>query len=192
MENRAEPGPANRKPRAVTRILLGVAGTLALVAVVSGVVWALTCPCATIPGFMLRGDLHEDPVNDWSFANDVPLCQVQISVGWRPHSLNLNCMATPDGALFLSCSTGARKYWCPRVRTDHPGRLRLEGVLHPVVLNRVTDPATLDGAWAARVLKLQNPRSYRMRPSGVPPPPDATRPDSWWSFRVRSAPTSAD
>lgn len=188
----AEPGTARRKPRAVTKILLGVAATLALVAVVSGIYWAVTCPCATIPGFVLRGDMHEERVTDWSFANDVPLCQIQISLGWRPHSLNLNCMATSDGDLFLSCSFGARKYWCPRVKTDHPGHLRLDGVLYSVVLNRVTDPVTLDRAWAARVRKLQDPRAYRMRPSGVPPPPDAKRPDSWWTFQVGSAPTPSD
>ena len=166
-----EPGAARRTSRAVTKLLLGVAATLALVAAAGGVFWAVTCPCHTIPGFVLRGDLHEEPVGDWSFANDVPLCQIQIGIGWRPHSLNLNCMATPDGNLFLSCSFGASKYWCPRVQTDHPGRLRLDGVLYPVVLNRVTDPATLDRAWAARVLKLQDPRAYRLRPPGVASPP---------------------
>ena len=177
---------------AARRILLGVAVALVLVGVGGGAYWAMTCPCDATPGFVLRGDLQEEPVADWSFANDVPLCQIQISIGWRPHSVNLNCMATPDGDLFLSCSVGARKYWCPRVTTDHPGRLRLDGVLYPVTLNRVTDSATLDRAWAARILKLQEPRVYRMRPSGIAPSPDAKRPESWWTFRVRSAPTTSD
>ena len=169
-------------------MLSWIVTTAGLVVVAGGIAWAMTCPCGTVPGFVLRGDLHEEAVTDWTFANDVPLCQIQIAIGWRPHSLNLNCMATPEGELFLSCSSGADKYWCPRVTTDHPGRLRLDGVLYPVALNRVLAPETLDAAWTARVQKLQDPRAYRMRPTGVPPPPDAERPDAWWSFHVRSAP----
>ena len=173
---------------AVKKLLLGVAGTLVFVAVGGGVYWAMTCPCDTTPGFVLRGDMHEGPVTDWSFANDVPLCQIQIGIGWRPHSVNLNCMATPGGDLFLSCSFGEGKYWCPRVGENHPGRLRLNGVIYSVVLNRVTDSPTLDRAWAARVQKLQDPRVQERQPGGGGPPPDAARPDSWWSFQVRSAP----
>ena len=179
------------KTRAVKKILLGVAATLVLVAASGGVIWAMTCPCATTPGFVLWGEVHEEPVTDWSFANGIPLCQIQINVGWRPHSVNLNCMATPDGYLFLSCSFGARKHWCPRVGENHPGRLRLSGVIYPVVLNRVMEPATLDRAWAARTQKLQYPSVQEVQPGGGGgPPPDATRSASWWSFQVRSAAAS--
>ncbi len=172
---------------AVKKILLGVAVTVVFVAAGGGVYWAMTCPCDGTPGFVLRGDMHEELVTDWSFANDVPLCQIQLTIGWRPHSVNLNCMATPDGDLFLSCSFGERKYWCPRVGEDQPGRLRLDGVVYPVVLDRETDPATLDRVWAARLEKLQNPRVHERQPGdGDPPPLDAPRPDSWWSFRVVS------
>lgn len=173
-------------PKAVTKLLLGVAATTGLILLVGGGYWALTCPCDSTPGFVLRGEVHEEPVTDWTFANDVDLCQIQISIGWRPHSVNLNCMATPSGALFLSCSVGARKYWCPRVETDHAGRLRLDGVVYPVVLNRVTDPVTLDAAWAARVQKLQKPEVQALQPGGAAPAPDAERPDHWWTFHVRS------
>jgi len=167
--------------------LLGVAVAVALAAVAGGGYWALTCPCEGTPGFILRGELHEEPVTDWTFANDVPLCQIQIRVGWRPHSVNLNCMATPEGHLFLSCSFGARKYWCPRVESDHPSRLRLNGTVYPVVLNRVTDPATLDAAWSARIRKLQDPVVQAVQPPGSrTPPPDAERPESWWTFEVHS------
>jgi hypothetical protein len=175
-------------PKTVTRALVAVAAAIGLAAVAGGTVWALTCPCEGIPGFVLRGEEHEEPVTDWTFANDVTLCQIQISVGWRPHSVNLNCMASPDGDLFLSCSAGANKYWCPRVGPDQPARLRLDGVVYAVVLNRVADAATLDKAWTARVSKLQKPEVQRVQPPGAAPPaPDAERPDSWWSFQVRSA-----
>ncbi|MGE3510111.1 MAG: hypothetical protein AB7N65_14645 [Vicinamibacterales bacterium] len=163
-----------------------LAAAIVVAAVVGGGYWAMACPCAGVPGFVLLGAERPDPVQDWSFANDVTLCQVQISTGLLPHSVNLNCMATPTGDLFLSCSAGTRKYWCQQVGPNHPGRLRLNGTVYPVVLNRVTDPATLDAAWAARVRKLQNPEVQAVQPPGATPAPDAKRPDTWWTFQVRS------
>jgi hypothetical protein len=174
----------------VKRFLLGAAASVAAVVLAGGGYWALACPCGGTPGFVLRGDLHEAPIADWSFANDVDLCQIQIGIGWRPHSVNLNCMATPAGELFLSCSVGAQKYWCPKVGEDEPARLRLDGVVYPVVLNRVREPAVLDAAWTARITKLQDPDVQAVQPPGSTRPAlDAQRPESWWSFRVRSAAT---
>ena len=179
---------SSRRSSTVKKVALGIAAALALGLAGWGGVWALTCPCAGTPGFVLLGDRHDEPVSDWSFANDVPLCQIQVGMGLRPHSVNLNCMASPDGELFLSCSFGERKYWCPRVGESHPGRLRLDGVVYPVVLNREMDPATLDRVWAARLRKLQKPEVQARQPGGggEPPPLDSPRPDSWWSFRVVS------
>ena len=182
-----EQEPTGRRSKVIKRILLGSAATVLLVALAGGSYWALTCPCEGTPGFVLLGELHEEPVTDWGFANDVQLCQIQINIGWRPHSVNLNCMATSEGDLFLSCSFGARKYWCPRVETNHSGRLRLDGVVYRVVLNRVADPSVLEEAWTARVLKLQNPDVQSVQPAGSVPRPDAERPESWWTFQVRSA-----
>src|SRR5262249_6824621 len=88
----------------VPKIAIGVVLVLLLVAVAGVAVWTTTCPCNNIPGFVLLGDVHTEPVTDWRFANDVPLCQIQINTGRGPHAINLNCMATPDGQLFLSCS----------------------------------------------------------------------------------------
>ena len=184
----AEPRTAGTSSRSARKILRGIAAALALVVLAGGVVWAVNCPCERTPGFMLLGDTHEAPVADWSFANDVSLCQIQIGIWLRPHSVNVNCMATPDGNLFISCSVGASKYWCPRVEQDHSGRLRLDGVVYPVALNREMDPATLDRVWAARIRKLQKPEVQARQPGGggQPPPLDTPRPDSWWTFRVVS------
>jgi hypothetical protein len=181
---------SDRRSGAMAKSLRWFAAAMLVVAIVGGGFWATTCPCGGVPGFVLRGELHDEPVQDWRFANAVSLCQIQINVGWLPHSVNLNCMATPAGDLFLSCSAGAKKYWCPRVAADHPGRLRLDGVVYPVVLNRVTDAPTLDAAWAARVQKLQNPQVRAAQPPGPGVSPDAQRPDTWWTFRVRSKASS--
>ncbi len=186
MSEESRPAGASSKP--IRRILVGIAATLALIVLAGGVVWTVNCPCETTPGFILLGDANEEPVSDWSFANDVSLCQIQIGIWLRPHSVNVNCMATPDGALFISCSVGAQKYWCPRVGEDHSGRLRLDGVIYPVMLNREMDQAALDRVWAARIRKLQKPAVQARQPGGggEPPPLDTPRPDSWWTFRVES------
>ena len=173
--------------RSKKKILLGAAVALVLVMAGGGAVWSMTCPCDTMPGLVLLGDTQDEPVSDWSFANEVPLCQVQISILLRPHAVNVNCMATPDGALFISCSAGDTKYWCPKVGADQRGRLRLDGTVYPVVLNREVDPTQLDAVWAARLQKLQNPLVQARQPGGGGPAPlDAPRPDSWWAFRVTS------
>jgi len=186
----AESATPDPRSSAIKRRLLGFAAAALVAAVGGGGYWAVSCPCGGIPGFVLRGEEHREPVQDWRFANDVLLCQIQIDAGWLPHSVNLNCMATPAGDLFLSCSAGTRKYWCQHVGSDHPGRLRLNGTVYPVVLNRVTDPAALDAAWAARVKKLQTPEMQALQPPGATPSPDAKRPDTWWSFQVRSRASS--
>ncbi len=184
----AEPRTAGTSSRFVRKNLPVIAATLALVVVAGVGVWTVNCPCEGTPGFVLLGDTHEEPVADWSFANDVSLCQIQIGIWLRPHSVNVNCMATPEGDLFISCSFGARKYWCPRVGQDHSGRLRLDGVVYPVALNRELDPTMLDQVWAARIRKLQKPAVQARQPGGggEPPPLDTPRPDGWWTFRVVS------
>jgi hypothetical protein len=52
-----------------------------------------------------------------------------------------------------------------------------------VQLNRVTEPAEMDRAWAARVSKLQ---VHGGGPYNPVPEPDAVRPDHWWTFHVKS------
>ena len=158
---------AGMSSKSVRQVVLGVAIALGLVVVAGGVVWTVNCPCETTPGFVLLGDAHEEPVDDWSFANDVSLCAIQIGIWGRPHSVNVNCMATPEGDLFISCSVGDQKYWCPRVAEDHPGRLRLDGVVYPVALNREMDPATLDHVWSSRIRKLQKPAVQARQPGAA-------------------------
>lgn len=169
-----------------SKIKVIVAGSLAALlaaAIIGFLIYSSTCPCERTPGGFLFGDRADEPVTDWSFVNQIPLCQVQIYAGIRPHSVNLNCMATPNGEMYLSCSVCDTKYWANNVETDESGVMRLNGTVYPVTLNRVTDPATMDRAWRARVTKLQ----VHGGPGNPAPPPDAQRGDRWWTFRVVSA-----
>jgi len=142
--------------------------------------WSATCPCERTPGAYLFGTSAEGLIADWTFANDVTLCQIQIRAGIRPHAINLNCMATPSGQLYLSCSQCDGKYWSVRAANNGWARLRLDGTVYPVQLTRVMDPDELDRAWLARVTKLNSLEA----PANPAPPPGTPRPDHWWSFRV--------
>ncbi len=168
-----------------SRNILIAAGGALLVAVVAGfLIYSSVCPCERTPGGFLFGERASEPVSDWSFANDVPLCQLQIWAGIRPHSINLNCMSTPEGDLYLSCSVCSTKYWAGKVGENESGVMRLNGTVYPVVINRETDPAAMDRAWTARVTKLQ---TYGGAAANPVPPEDAQRPDHWWTFRIESS-----
>jgi hypothetical protein len=156
---------------------------LVLLAVVGFLVYSSVCPCDRTPGGFLFGDRVEEPVQDWNFANDIPLCQLQIYDGIRPHSINLNCMSTPAGELYLSCSVCTQKYWAGKVGPNETAVMRLNGTTYPVTLNRVQNPAEMDRAWQARVNKLQ---VHGGGPYNPTPDPDAERPGHWWTFHVES------
>lgn len=152
--------------KTLTKALLGI------VLLGLGMTYFLRCPCERIPGSVLVGKVVQKPVLDWSLANQVRLCQVQVR-GAIPWSVNLNCMADTQGALFLSCSRCDGKYWSG-VAVEHPqARLRIDQQVYPVDLTRVTDSARLDHAWRTRTAKTG---------MGV----DQPRPDHWWSFAATS------
>jgi len=145
---------------------------LLLLAVAALAAWLFYCPCERMPGGWLLGAEVTEPVDDWSFANDVPLCQIQVRAGILPHAINLNCMAS-QGRLFLSCAQCEGKTWSTAALENPGARLRLGDRVYPVTLGRVVDDATLDEAWRARETKLGRD-------------PDRPREAGWWSFEVRS------
>ena len=171
------------------KLKLWISGCLAVLSVsivVGFIIYSNICPCETSPGGFLFGEQVDEPVVDWNLttANEENLCQLQIWAGIRPHSINLNCMATPEGELFLSCSVCTRKYWAARVGEDESAILRLGNLVYPVVVNRETDPETMDRSFRARVEKLQHTDLETMV---TPRPPlDQVRFDHWWTFRVTS------
>jgi hypothetical protein len=156
---------------ALTSVFIVVAG----LAVAGFLVWFFYCPCERTSGGYLLGTEADEPVVDWSFANDmatVPLCQIQVSTGFLPHSINLNCMST-NGELYLSCSGCDGKRWSTAALANPEARLRAGDRVYPVTVTRVLDAATLDRAWVARAAKLGRPT-------------DTPRQEGWWSFHVES------
>lgn len=159
---------ATRTEGAIVPWLLG----LVAIIVVSVVSYSLYCPCERLPGGYLLGDEVVEPVTDWGFANSVPLCQIQVSSGLLPHSINLNCMSA-QGELYLSCSQCERKVWSQAALQNPQARLRVASQVYRVHLTRLLDPQRLDVAWLARATKLGQPT-------------DSARPEHWWSFAVTS------
>lgn len=152
--------------------ILGVlAGLIVAVLVIAGTTFFFYCPCERIPGGWLLGDEITDPVSDWSFANDVRLCQIQVKA-LVPHSVNLNCMST-GGKLYLSCSSCEGKYWSTAAVNNSGARIRINDHVYPVTISRVLDPKILDEAWVARATKLGRPTDKR-------------RAEGWWSFSLVS------
>jgi hypothetical protein len=132
---------------------------------------SLACPCGPLPGLSLAGHESSAQIDDWSFANQVPLCQIEVDGGY-PHSVNLNCMSSA-GELFISCSNCEPKTWSRYAIENPKGRIRMMETVYPVTLRRLTDSAELDRAWQARILKLGRE-------------PDTPRPEGWWSFQLTS------
>ena len=163
------------------RPMFTVPAGLVAVLVVAFLGWSSTCPCERTPGAYLFGAAADGPVTDWAFANQVTLCQIQIRVGVLPHAINLNCMSTHTGQLYLSCSQCGAKRWSNAAVENGRGRLRLNGTVYPVTVTRVMEPTELDQAWSARVRKLNQ---LDAQPASPAPPLDAPRPDDWWSFRI--------
>lgn len=147
------------------------------------ITWSYVCPCERTPGFFLMGEAQSGKVEDWGLVNSVPLCQIQVSAGLRPHSINLNCMATPEGELFLSCSECDGKYWSKHVGASEKGKLRLGEKVYPVLIEREVDSVRLDAAWLARLKKLGIQRELS---SDSNPLKENPRPLDWWSFNVVS------
>ncbi|MBT3531082.1 MAG: hypothetical protein HOF74_10075 [Gammaproteobacteria bacterium] len=177
----SEEQTANKSKR--RNIIIAAAASITIAAIAGFMIYSSICPCDRTPGGFLLGDRAEEPVTDWTFANDVALCQLQIYAGIRPHAINLNCMSTPEGELYLSCSVCTSKYWAGKVGSNEYGVMRLEGVTYPVRLNRETDDAAMDRAWASRITKLQTHGGGQFNPV---PALDAERPGHWWTFRVTS------
>lgn len=175
--------PATNTRSRYRTILIAAAATIIVGSIAGFFIYSSICPCERTPGGLLLGERSNEAISDWSFANQVPLCQIQIWAGIRPHSINLNCMSTPEGKLYLSCSFCDGKYWSSKVGVNESGLLRLNGIVYPVTFNRVLDPEELDSAWVARIDKLQ-----RLADPGNPAPPVGTpRAEAWWSFNLVSA-----
>ena len=89
-----------RLVKALKRPAIGGPTALVVLLVIAFYGWSFTCPCERTPGAVPSATSSPFSVDDWAFANDVTLCQIQINAGFRPHAINLNCFANADGSLY--------------------------------------------------------------------------------------------
>ena len=128
-------------------------------------------PCGPIPGGRLAGTESIPPPPDWSAANEVPRCAVEVRPD-SPHSVTVNCMSW-QGRLFVSCSECEPKTWSSYAVQDPRGRVRIGEDVYSISLSRVIDPEELDSIWQARARKIGKKDAGQ-------------RPDDWWSFELVS------
>jgi len=127
-------------------------------------------PCGMIAGSALSGAVHDTPIADWSFVNDLGTCAVEVRPA-DPHSVTVNCMAEA-GRLYVSCSSCEGKTWSGLALANSSGRIRAGDRIYPVRIRRVEDAAELDRVWRARTEKLGGDTEPRAA--------------GWWTFELRS------
>lgn len=166
------PSYASLKNRStVITLTLGVG----LVAAIAGFLyWSVNCPCERTPGGYLWGDVSEEEITDWSFVNEVSLCQLQTNVAFIPYSINMNCSSLEE-ELFVGCMNCEDKRWGAALAERGTARFRINDVVYPVTARRLMDPAEKDHAWLSSSIKAG-------RPDGTPRPPD----NIWWTFQLSS------
>ena len=146
-----------------------VLGLLALAAV--GLTFWYVCPCERTPGGPLQFVEVTAPVEDWGFANEVGLCQLEVQA-FVPWSVNLNCMSDQQ-KLYISCARCDGKFWSTIALRNDIGRIAVGDRAYPVRMRRVLAPSELDLAWRARAQKTGR---------GL----DQPRATHWWSFELTS------
>ena len=148
---------------AIPIVLVGVAGFL---------YWFFACPCERTPGGYLLGEESREVIADWSFVNDVSLCQLQTRVFYLPHSLNLNC-SSMEKELFIGCMNCEGKSWGAALTEHGIARIRINDIVYPVAARRLMQPAEKDRAWLSSSIKAE-------RQLDTPRPPD----NIWWTFHL--------
>jgi len=164
---------ANLKSRGAVITIVLVTG---FVAAVAGYLYlSYTCPCDRTPGGFLTGEVSDEVISDWSFVNEVPLCQLQTSAFFVPYSINMNCSSL-DNELFVGCMDCEGKRWGAALTAKGSARFRINGVVYPVAARRLMDTAEKDNAWVSSSLKAG-------RTGDTPRPPD----NIWWTFQLTSS-----
>ena len=108
-----------------------------------GALAALGCggPVLVFPGGELRGELVSEPVDDWSFVDDM-LHRPRDPTRTDPYSVELNYFVR-DGKLYIDPAEGRR--WLEYIRADPRVRVRFSGRIYPLQAVLVGRPGELEG-----------------------------------------------
>ena len=118
--------------------------------VVLGVAGLACLPFGPFSGGRLGGDVHDDVVADWSFANEVEVIQLETNPT-SPHSVNTWCLGRGEHlyvptSMILGPEDPREREWVRNVEMDPVVRVRVDGVVHELQAARVRDPAEFEAA----------------------------------------------
>lgn len=113
-----------------------------VVAVLAVALVASACggPRLGIPGGELSGEVVTEPVDDWSFVDDL-----FVDLETRPddpYSVELNYIVM-DGRLYIDPAEG--RAWLEYIRADPDVRVRFDGRVYPMKAVLVGRPGELEG-----------------------------------------------
>ena len=99
------------------------------------------------PGFGIRGEVTHEPVDDWSFTDEIEEILIETRTWYRiPHSVTIWCVSI-EGALYVGASfpdLPDERQWVTNVKRDPNVRLAIgsgiyERRLEPVESSEQTD-----------------------------------------------------
>lgn len=136
-------------PRAISRGLVSAAPAAVVLLL------ALGCggPFLVFPGGELSGEVVEEPVEDWSFAEDT-FMDLEVRPD-DPYSVELNYVVR-DGQLFIDPAEGRR--WFDYLREDPRVRVRFGDRIYPGTAVLVGRPGEVEGFPEDRYVYRIDPR----------------------------------
>jgi hypothetical protein len=125
-----------------------------LVVVVSGCV----DPKDRRPGLRLSGEVVNEPISDWSFANEFQEIYLETRTWYQiPHSVTTVCAGIGEKLYVPSIYYGGGewpdKYWNSNVSSDPRVRLEMDGKIYEREAVVVEDPAEFQAALRALAAK---------------------------------------
>jgi hypothetical protein len=110
-------------------------------------------PMLGIPGGELSGEVVTEPVDDWSFVDDL---FVELETRPEdPYSVELNYIVI-DGRLYIDPAEG--RTWLEYIRADPNVRVRFDGRVYPMKAVLVGRPGELEGFDPDRYIYRLDPR----------------------------------
>jgi len=110
-------------------------------------------PAFMLPGGALRGEVVEDPPDDWSFVTD-SFVDLEVRPS-DPYSVELNYIVK-EGKLYIDPAEGRR--WLDYIREDDRVRVRFSGKIYPLRAVLVGERGELEGFDADRFVYQLVPR----------------------------------
>ena len=125
---------------AITSATSPACGAMLVILLSSALCFGCGGPMLVFPGGALSGEVHPEPVEDWSFVSDA-FVDLELTPD-DPYSVQLNYVVR-DGRLYIDPAEG--RGWFERLKADPRVRVRFGGTVYPLVAVLVGRPGELEG-----------------------------------------------